>query len=240
MISENKAVLGIDTSGKTASCAVVQGGRLLAENTFLTKLTHSQIILPVMKRTLADCGLGLSDVGLYAVSAGPGSYTGLRIGIAAVKGLCFGGTPCIGVSTLEALAYNVLPAKGLILPALAARPGVSYFGGYSSDGLKLTEVFCDRVADESEIKKLVEDYPGDVLLTGDCAERLKSELFADSGRVTAAPLHLRLQSAAGVCMAAIAHISEAGSAERLSARYLQNTMAEKLKDREKANEAKKA
>ena len=240
IFDEQTAVLGIETSGKIASCAIMRGETLLAENTFLTKLTHSQVILPTLKRTLEDSGLSLSDVDLFAVSAGPGSYTGLRIGIAAIKGICALGKPCVGVSTLEALAYGCASARGTIVPALSARQGVVYFGGYLSDGRELKEALDDRVAGEDELKAFIESAPGDIILTGDCAERLKTELFADSERVRIAPPNQRLQSAAGVCLAAISHIDEAGSAEKLSARYLQNTMAEKLKDRERANEAKKA
>lgn len=240
IFDEQTAVLGIETSGKIASCAIMRGETLLAENTFLTKLTHSQVILPTLKRTLEDSGLSLSDVDLFAVSAGPGSYTGLRIGIAAIKGICALGKPCVGVSTLEALAYGCASARGTIVPALSARQGVVYFGGYLSDGRELKEALADRVAGEDELKAFIESAPGDIILTGDCAERLKTELFAGCERVRIAPPNQRLQSAAGVCLAAISHIGESGSAAKLSARYLQNTMAEKLKDREKANEAKKA
>lgn len=228
---EEKTVLGIDTSGAIASCAIMRGGVLLGETTFITKLTHSQIILPTLKRTLSDCSLSLADIDIFAVAAGPGSYTGLRIGIAAIKGICATGKPCIGVSTLEALAYNTMSARGRIIPALAARKGVAYFGAYDSNGADLTAVHPDRVADESEIVALAENYDGDIILTGDCAERLKAELFASDARVRVSPANVRLQSAAGVCMAALAHIDEAGSAEELGAKYLQNTMAEKLKDR---------
>ena len=232
MTFDDKTVLGIETSGKIASCAIMRGGVLLGESTFLTKLTHSQVILPLVNRTLSDCGLSLHDVDLFAVAAGPGSYTGLRIGIAAVKGICATGKPCIGVSTLEALAWNTVAAKGRIISALAARTKVAYFGAYDSDGANLTVAYPDRVADESEIVALTENYDGDIILIGDCAERLKAELFADDARVRVSPANVRLQSAAGVCMAALAHQDEAGSAEALGARYLQNTMAEKLKDRE--------
>lgn len=236
----DKTVLGIDTSGKIASCAIMRGETLLGESTFVTNLTHSQIILPTVLRVLSDCSLELSDIDLFAVAAGPGSYTGLRIGIAAVKGLCAGGKDCIGVSTLEAIAYNVCTAKGLIIPALFARQGIAYFGAYESDGKSLSAVCPDRVGDESDIKELALGFGGDVILTGDCAKRLKDNLFADDERVCVSAANVRLQSASGVCMAALAHIDEASDAGKLGARYLQNTMAEKLKDREKTHEAQEA
>lgn len=227
MILDNPTVLGIDTSGKIASCAIMRGGELLAETTFVTKLTHSQIILPVVKRTLSDCGLELSDIDLFAVAAGPGSYTGLRIGIAAIKGICALGKPCVGVSTLEAMALNCSFVKGRIIPVLAARKGIAYVGCYDSDGDGLTLVHEDRVMNESEIPGLIDGFDGDVILTGDCSLGLKAELFADDQRVRTAPGRLRNQSAAGVCLAALKHPDEVGEAERLDARYLQITKAEK-------------
>ncbi len=224
-------VLGLDTSGKIASCAIMRGDTLLGESTFLTRLTHSQIILPTLERTLADCSLTLSDIDLFAVSAGPGSYTGLRIGIAAVKGICATGKPCAGVSTLEALAFGCLPAKGLIIPALYARAGVVYFGGYLSDGSKLSVLLPDRVGDEAELKALAEASGCEVILTGDCAVLLKEKYFGECDNVRLAPACCRLQSASGVCMAALAHPEAVVSADGLAALYLQNTMAEKLRDR---------
>lgn len=226
MTFENPTVLGIDTSGSIASCAVMRSDQLVAETTFVTKLTHSQVILPVMKRTLSDCGLKLSDIDLFAVAAGPGSYTGLRIGIAAVKGLCALGKPCIGVSTLESMAQGCAVFKGRIIPVMAARKGIAYVGCYDSDGERITKVFEDKVVNESEIAAFA-DFDGSVLLTGDCSQRLKDELFQNSARVTAAPARLRNQSAAGVCLAALCHLDEAGEAEKLDAMYLQITKAEK-------------
>ena len=224
-------ILGIDTSGKTASCAVMRSGELLGECTFETSLTHSQIILPLLERTLEDCSLSLKDIDLFAVAAGPGSYTGLRIGIAAVKGICALGKPCIGVSTLEALACNAMTARGLIIAALSARKGVSYYGAYLSDGETLTRYFPDTVGDESGINDIAKGYNGDITLVGDAAARLKSELFINDIRVKTAPPNVRHQSAAGVCMAALFHPEDVTTAEKLGARYLQSTMAEKLKDR---------
>lgn len=226
MTFNNPTILGIDTSGSIASCAIMRENELIAETTFVTKLTHSQVILPVVKRTLSDCGLTLSDIDLFAVAAGPGSYTGLRIGIAAVKGICALGKPCIGVSTLEALAQNCAVFKGRIITVMAARKGIAYVGCYDSDGGRLTKAFDDKVISESEILSLA-DFDGEVLLTGDCSQRIKEELFSDNERVSTAPARLRNQSAAGVCMAALCHLDEACEAEKLDAMYLQITKAEK-------------
>lgn len=220
-------ILGIDTSGKTASCAVYRDGIVLGQTTVYTKLTHSQVILPFIERLLSDTELEISDMDLIAVSNGPGSYTGLRIGVALVKGLCATGGRCVGISTLEALAANSEAAKGTIFSLMKARPEVVYFGAYSSDGERLTTVKPDDVTDYEAVKALADKTPGDIILTGDCAEDIKAKLFADDQRIRLAPVQNRLQQATGVISAALSHLDEAGSAEDLRVRYLQITKAEK-------------
>lgn len=220
-------VLGIDTSSKTASCAIERDGLILAETTVYTSLTHSQVILPFVKRLFDDSGLTLDDISLIAVSAGPGSYTGLRIGIALVKGLCFGGKKCVGVSTLEALAANCISAKQTIFSVMSARPGIVYFGARRSDGEKLFEIVPDCVTETCGLKEIAASIEGDIILTGDAAEKIKSGLFSDEARVSLAPPAQRLQRASGVCLAAMRHLGESGDAQSLRARYLQITKAEK-------------
>ncbi len=232
MNSEKLTLLGIDTSGRSASCAVFREGTLIAERTFLTDRTHSEVILPTVTSTLEDCKISLGEVDIYACAAGPGSYTGLRIGIAAIKGLCALGKPCIGVSTLEAMACNV-SGDGYIIPVINARPGVIYFGGYKSIGESAVNVRADAVGEEEELCEYVKSLSGRVILSGDCAKRLKEEYFSDCGNIETTLINSRVLSAAGVCRAALANISEAGTADSLGARYLQNTMAEKLRSDKK-------
>ena len=226
-------ILGIDTSGKTASCAILRDGVILGQNTVYTKLTHSQVILPFVKRLLEDTNLTLEDIDLIAVADGPGSYTGLRIGISAVKGMCIDGKKCLGVSTLEALATNCIGSKAKIFSLINARPGIVYFGVYESDGEKITNVVADAVVNSEVVVNIAKDYDGDIVLVGDCVESIKEKYFADDERVRLAPPHERLQLASSVCLTALAHIDEAVSDDELSARYLQITKAEKdLKEKE--------
>lgn len=228
-------VLGIDTSGKTASVAIIRDGVLLGQNTVFTKLTHSQVILPFVKKLLDDTNLCLDDIDLIAVADGPGSYTGLRIGISAVKGMCIDGKRCIGVSTLEALATNCLSFEGKIFSALAARPGIIYFGVYTS---KNGEISCDipdavvRIEDMIETQKSFEGEK--IMLVGDCANELKEKYFSDNVNVRAAPVYERLQLASSVCLTGIRHAEQASNDDALGARYLQITKAEKdLKESKK-------
>ncbi len=221
-------VLGIDTSGKIASVAVSVSAsadseeKVLSQTTVYTKLTHSQVILPICRDVLKNAGLELSDVDGIAVSAGPGSYTGLRIGIAAVKAMCFAlDKPCVGISTLESLAYNVLLHKGIICAVMAARLDLVYCGIFRSDGKSLERLAPDRIVSIDDLKRELEAFEGEIVTVGDNAEILTGDRFI------IAPAPLRLQLGTSLCTAAFG--KELYSPHRLEAAYLEITKAEKDK-----------
>lgn len=222
-------ILGIDTSGKVASCAVTDGDRLLAEKIIYTKLTHSQIILPMVQELLEDCSLGFGDLEAVVCAAGPGSYTGLRIGIAAVKGIVLGAShlKCAAVSTLEALAYGCSAFRGRIIPVMYARPQIVYVGEYLSDG-SITPLSEDRVTDEAAYFGAL-DTSSPVMLTGDRCCEIKEKYFSDNGNVHIAPAAVRLQRASSLCAAYTDHPERAAPPDALEASYLQATRAEKDK-----------
>ncbi|MBD5137752.1 MAG: tRNA (adenosine(37)-N6)-threonylcarbamoyltransferase complex dimerization subunit type 1 TsaB, partial [Ruminococcus sp.] len=211
-------LLGIDTSGKTASAAVCTENSVLAQTTVYTKLTHSQVILPICKDVLKSAGLTLSDVDAIAAAAGPGSYTGLRIGIAAVKAMCFAlDKPCIGISTLEALAYNVSLHKGIICAVMAARLDLVYCAVFRSDGRSIARLSEDEILPIDELIKRLEAFNEDVVTVGDAAEKLAGEKFMT------APPHLKLQLASSLCAAGFT--KEPYSPDRLEAAYMEITKA---------------
>lgn len=213
-------LLGIDTSGKTASAAVCTEASVLAQTSVYTKLTHSQVILPICRDVLKNAGLELSDVDGIAAAAGPGSYTGLRIGIAAVKGICFAlNKPCVGISTLEALAYNVSLHKGVICSIMAARQDLVYGAVFRSDGRVVSRITEDRILPLDELKVSLEAMEGDIVVVGDGSDKLTGERF-----ITAPP-HLRLQLASSLCAAGFA--KEMYSPDKLEAAYMEFTKAEK-------------
>lgn len=213
-------LLGIDTSGKTASVAVCTENSVLAQTTVYTKLTHSQVILPICKDVLKSAGTELSDVDVIAAAAGPGSYTGLRIGIAAVKAMCFAlDKPCIGISTLEALAYNVSLHKGVICAVIAARLDLVYCAVFRSDGRNVTRLSEDEILPIDELTKRLEAFNEDVVTVGDAAEKLAGERFMP------APPHLKLQLASSLCAAGFT--KEPYSPDSLEAAYMEITKAEK-------------
>ena len=161
-------ILSIDSSAIAASVAICEDETLLAEYTLNNGNTHSETILPMVESALRMLGLSAFDIDLFAVSNGPGSFTGVRIGTATVKGLAFGSDkPCVGVSTLEALAYNLVGHEGLICPVMNARRSQVYTALFESDGEKLTRVIEDTPMSISELDELLAKCDAPVRFCGD-------------------------------------------------------------------------
>lgn len=220
--------LGVETSGMTASAAICDENGIIAESILKAKLTHSQIILPMVKKLFDDAQLELSDIGCIAVSNGPGSYTGLRIGIAAVKGMCISlSCECRGVSTLKSLAYNAAASNATVLSILGARKGIVYFGAYKTHYGDVECVYPDRVCSVDEVRRFAECTEGDMLIVGDICDEIKEAVLSDMDNVKAAPPKDRMQKASSVCFAAMTE--KAVGPQELQAVYLQETKAEKDK-----------
>ena len=158
--------LAIDTATKTAGVALLDDERVVAEYFFQLPVHHSETVLPALQWGLLLAGIGIGDVGLIALTVGPGSFTGLRIGASTVKGLALAtGTPVVGVSTLEALAYNAAGFPGLVCPLLDARKGEVYGALYRADEEGFPEALMEeRVGAPAEIVGRAE---GDTLFLGD-------------------------------------------------------------------------
>lgn len=211
-------ILAVDTSGKTCSCAVADSDRglLLGSHMVYTARAHSQILMPMAKQLLSETGHTVQEVGLFACADGPGSYTGLRIGVAAMQALAFAGDrKCAGISTLEGLAWNLSAFRGVICAALAARQNLCYCAFFESDGQQITRLTDDAVRPAEEIAAQAAQYGEGVMLCGDGASLV--ELLCE--RAVTAPMHLMHQSAAGIALAAI-H-STPVPPEQLAVRYLQ-------------------
>ena len=223
-------ILAIDTSGKTASVAISDGARMLWEKTVFTKLTHSQVILPMVESALEETGRDYPDIDCIAIANGPGSYTGLRIGVGAVKGICIGAPniKAAGVSTLLALAYNCIGFEGRILAVMRARPKIIYAAAFECSGGKIFRMSDDRVCSEEEFFSQTE-HCDHIMLVGDCAEEIKAGRFADADNVRTAPLNCVLQRASSLCLALEDDPTLMCSADELEVSYLQATKAEKDK-----------
>lgn len=223
-------ILGIDSSAITAGCALCDGGRIIAEQFLNTKHTHSQTLLPMVESMLKSADVSLSDVDAIAITSGPGSFTGLRIGIASVKGMAMGANkPCVEVSTLEAIAYNFIGIDGIICCAMDARCGQVYNALFSSRNGVITRMCDDRAIKAVDLYEEIKTLGGRIILAGDGAELL-DEVTEHS--FTLAPMPLRYQRGSGVCFAAEGR--ETVEAATLMPSYLRLPQAERERlEREK-------
>lgn len=221
-------ILALDSTALTASVALTEDSELLAEYTLRNGNTHSETLLPMIESALKMLSLTVSDIDLFACSAGPGSFTGVRIGAATVKGLAFGSEkPCVGVSTLEALAYNLVGYCGLICPVMNARRSQVYTALFRSDGNTLTRLMEDSALAISELDAILAEYGEPVRFCGDGYDITLPELKKCS--YTDTPERLRHQSAYSVAMIAAQKFSrgEHMSDTELVATYLRPSQAER-------------
>lgn len=218
-------ILALECSSKAASCALMDGETLLAESYLDCGLTHSQTLLPLLDRLCRESGVPLSDVEGIAVPAGPGSFTGLRIGLAAAKGLSYAlGIPCTGVSTLLALAFVQRGTPGICCAALDARRGEIYNALFAIEGGRVRRLCADRAVPAAALAEdpLLSEQR-DILLCGDGAS-LCAGVLRD--RAVLAPAHLRPQRASGVGAAALS-AGEWGPPAALRPSYLRLSQAER-------------
>jgi tRNA threonylcarbamoyladenosine biosynthesis protein TsaB len=223
-------ILALETSAKAASCAVLKDGMLFCESFSDAGLQHSQTLMPMLKAMLESSAVALEDIGAFAVSAGPGSFTGVRIGVAAIKGLALAkDAPCAGVSSLEALAYNARMHKGLALAAMDARRNEFYAALFRCGGERPERLTEDMAIGAEKLRGMLEDYGEPVMLLGDGAE-LCQKLLGGDLPLALAPEHLRRQRASGVAAAAMNLArSEWQTAETLAPVYLRLSQAEREK-----------
>lgn len=192
-------VLGIDSSAISAGCAITDGDKIVAEEYLNTTHTHSETLLPMIKSVLSKAGIGIEDLDYVAVSGGPGSFTGIRIGISCVKGLCDGvGIPCVSVSTLEAIAYNFVQINAIICVCMDARCKQVYNALFQSENGVITRLCEDRAITVDSLLSEISDLNGKIILAGDGAELAYRSA---NGQYMLAPPALRFQRGSGVCFA---------------------------------------
>lgn len=225
-------ILALETSAKSVSCAVVENGAPLASNYQCTGLTHSRTLLPMIDALLKNAELTLDAIDALAIAAGPGSFTGLRIGIAALKGLAWAADkPCLGVSTLEAMAENVAHLDGLIVGAMDARRSQVYNALFGAKGGALTRLTPDRAISLAELAAELSHEERPITVLGDGGALAHRALTAQGISCTLAPAALLYQNAVGVGLAAERAYArgEAVSAQELLPVYLRPAQAERLR-----------
>ena len=219
-------ILAFESSAKAASVALVRDGRLLSQSIQISGLTHSRTLLPMAEDLLKNADTRVQDVDLLAVAQGPGSFTGVRIGVSTVKGLAWAAEkPCVGVSTLEAMAWHGLAAGGFVCPVMDARRQQVYNALFEIRDGRPVRLCEDRAISLAELAGELRALPSPVFLVGDGAALTADFLVAEGIPFRTAPDDLLWQDAWGVAMAALdkPHVS----GEELLPVYLRLSQAER-------------
>ena len=219
-------ILALESSAKAASVALMEDAELIAQYTQCSGLTHSRTLLPMLEDMLKNTEKKIPDVDLIAVAHGPGSFTGIRIGVSTVKGLAWAGEKkCVGVSTLEAMAWHGVSHGGLICPVMDARRSQVYNALFEVVDGKPKRLCKDRAIALEELCAELKEKNRPVCLVGDGAKISFDYLSAQGIDCCVVPGNLVNQSAWGVGMAAQEH--ETGTADDLLPVYLRLSQAER-------------
>lgn len=232
-------ILAVESSAVCASAAVTENGKIISETFVSAGLTHSQTLLPMVSSCLETAKLTLNDVDAIAVANGPGSFTGIRIGVAAVKGLAFPNKECYAVSTLEGMAYNLIGADCIALCVMDARCSQVYTALFDC-GEKVVRLCEDKAVMMAELPEMIEkvkkDIKKDVILLGDGAELCYNYLKPVCGGVRLAPPTVRCQRASGVALAAENGGGKRCAPNELVPVYLRVPQAERELKKKRSNE----
>ncbi len=232
-------ILALETSAKSVSAAVTENGAVLAYSFQCTGLTHSRTLLPMVDAMLQNAELSLGSIDVFAAAAGPGSFTGLRIGVSALKGLAWAeDKPCVGVSTLYAMAQNLAHADALLICAMDARRSQVYNALFEAGSGVLTRLTPDRAIGLDELAEELRGESRRMLVLGDGAVLAHDALVKQGVACETAPAALRYQSAVGVALAAeeAAARGETVSAQALSIAYLRVPQAERERLKREASQ----
>lgn len=228
-------VLAVDTSTMVAGVAIMEDNKLLGEYLLNHKKTHSQKLMPMLDNIMKELELKPTDIDLYAASTGPGSFTGLRIGVTTIKSIAYGAKkPVIGIPTLDALAFNIPLSEALICPIIDARNNQVYTSIYKWEKdtqVKLTEYLGIPV---TELVQLIKGKNQKVIFTGDGVEMHRDFFKNELGEnCDFAPGSLQLQRASSVAYLALERAGEEGveSSFDLVPFYLRKSQAEREYDK---------
>ena len=201
-------LLALDTAGKTAAVAVLRDDTLLYEAQCNNGLTHSETLLPMIDTALKACGLTVDDLDVLGVTNGPGSFTGLRIGVATAKGLAWPGDKlCAPCSTLESMAWPLAFFRdAVIVCAMDARRKQVYNALFQADGERLIRLAPDRAISLEELGEELKKIKKRKIVVGDGAKLCYNALREQDSQMELAPEPLRMQSAQGVARAALEQI----------------------------------
>lgn len=229
-------MLSVDSSSKYASVALLKDETVLANYTINSGLTHSQKLMPLIDRLLSDLSLSILDVDLFSCNVGPGSFTGLRIGIALLNGLAMPlNKPIVGVSALESLAYNIYSPNTLVCPIIDAKNNNIYSSLYKYENRNyelISPYFSDNIAELINYLKVI-DEP--IVFVGDGAYIHKDLLEENLKNISISPLYLSNVNAASVGAAAFKKYNGESEFNEIVPIYLKKSSAERLLDEKQKN-----
>ena len=231
-------ILAFETSAKAASVALTQEGKLLGESYQNTGLTHSQTLMVMAQDLLRQCGVAISQLDAVAVANGPGSFTGVRIGVAAAKGLAWGAElPCVGVSTLSAMAVGLGAWQGYVCPVMDARRSQVYNALFHVDCGKYTRIREDRAISLQELGEDVKNLSQPIFLVGDGSVLCYNTLLEAVPALVLPPEHRMHQRAVGVALEAqrMTHEGAIPPAAELVPNYLRLSQAERERNERMQN-----
>ena len=223
-------ILAFETSAKAASAALLEEDVLLGEFYLNCGQTHSRTLMRMAEALLENCALTPADVTAVACAAGPGSFTGVRIGVAAAKGFAWGrDIPCCGVSTLEAMAWQASEFSGIVCCAMDARRSQVYHTRFLAENGTLTRLCPDCAVSLDEVRLALENCEKPKIMVGDGAQLCYNTFGTEISGCMLAPEHRRMQRASGVALAARRLLSEGAdcSGAALAPNYLRLSQAER-------------
>ncbi len=220
-------ILSVDSSAKTASVAVTDGTALLSECFVNAGLTHSRTLMPMVDNALSQADLKIENIDAICVNAGPGSFTGIRIGVAAVKGLALAtDKPCSGVSTLESIAYNFIDEDAIICAAMDARCNQVYAALFNVENGIVSRICDDYAVPICELAEEISKLDKTVILAGDGAELCYNAMKDSVSNIKLSAEFRRYQRAYGAALAALAN-NEFTDSSLLAPVYLRMPQAER-------------
>ena len=223
-------ILAVDTTAKAASVCLAEEDKIIGSFFIDTALTHSRTLMPMLDALLINTETKAEELSAIAVNAGPGSFTGVRIGVAAVKGLAFArGIPCVSVSTLESMAYNCLGGDCVVCAVMDARCSQVYNALFRVKGSRIERLCDDRALSLTDLREELRRLDGNIVLVGDGAVISYDFLKGGIANLSLAPMNIRIQTAASTAMAAFGKLNrgETLTAAELMPVYLRLPQAQR-------------
>ena len=223
-------VLSVDSSYSTATCALIKDDKILAEINLNDKKQHSVILMRLIDSILKEYEIDINDIDAFIISRGPGSFTGLRIGMATLKGLAFASKkPLISVSTLDALAYNSISFQGIICPIMDALRDNIYTCLYKNENNNLTPLIKEQCLNINELVTILKEQTLPIIFVGDGVAKHKEFLQENIPSSFFAPNHSNFPKASSVGELGIKKINDGviENIDSINPIYLRKSQAER-------------